>query len=99
LNFLANRALLVLTRNGPRRETTMKKTMQATRDEQTGKTATETYAALRGEIGVQMATIKKVLAQHQRAQKANPLNWGRVGDLGYVKELLDQILGFLGDGR
>lgn len=76
----------------------MAKTTKATRGKRTGKTAAETYTTLRGEIGVQMTTLKKALAKHQKAHAAFPLNWGRPGDLEYVKGTLDQILQFLGDG-
>ena len=45
----------------------------------------------------QLARLIEMLAAHEAAQQAQPGNWGFVGDLRHVSEVLDQLDGFLGN--
>lgn len=53
--------------------------------------ASKKYKTLQTEIGFQFKDIKSKLKKHAQAQKAEPGNWGMVGDLAGIKELLDQL--------
>ncbi len=58
-------------------------------------TAAEIYAARRGDIARLMDVLQMELDKHAEAAKADPLNWGRTGDLGKVRSDLIDLVGFM----
>jgi len=48
------------------------------------------------EIVSYIASLNKFLKTHAKKFTQEPSNWGFVGDLGHVKELLKEITDFLG---
>ena len=53
------------------------------------------YKPLQTEISFQLKEIQDKLKKHSQKQKGSN-NWGYVGDIAHVKELLGQINDFLG---
>jgi uncharacterized alpha-E superfamily protein len=58
-------------------------------------TAAETYAARCNDIARLLDVLQMELDKHAEAAKADPLNWGRTGDLGKVRSDLIDLVGFL----
>ena len=59
----------------------------------TATTAAAEYATRRAEIAALIEDLGAMLAGHDAAQKSDPLNWGFVGDLDHVAELLRRAIG------
>ena len=57
-----------------------------------GQTAAEVYAERRGDIDRLLEWLGQALAQHQKAAKAEPKDWGRAGDLYRVRSGLLEVL-------
>lgn len=57
--------------------------------------APETYAQRRGDIARLLDVLDMELAKHAEGAKADPTNWGRVGDLGKVRSDLIDMVGFM----
>lgn len=53
------------------------------------------YDQKRQEIDRKMSRLEKELGKHEKEQLKEPTNWGYIGDLGHVSELLDDILSFI----
>ena len=47
------------------------------------------------DIDGKMKRLEKAMVKHDKEQKAEPLNWGFVGDYGHVHEQLDELVRFL----
>ena len=62
-------------------------------------TAAEAYTRLAVEVNGQLKTLTDALEAHRARHNANPQDWGFAGDLGHVKELIGEVLAFLGSGR
>jgi len=60
------------------------------------KTAVQEYESRKRNIISKLAGINKLLKKHAKKQEQNPNNWGFVGDLGKVEELLSEIQNLLG---
>ena len=59
-------------------------------------TANDAYQARRNEIAALLDTLGQELDVHARLMcEEGGKNWGRVGDLGHVKELLIETLAFV----
>ena len=58
-------------------------------------TAAETYAARRSDIARLMDVLQMELDKHDEQAKADPKNWGHVGDLGKVRSDLINLVGFM----
>ena len=58
-------------------------------------TAPETYAARANDIARLIDVLEMHLQVHADAAKADPTNWGRVGDLGKVRSDLIDLVGFM----
>ncbi len=58
-------------------------------------TAAETYAARANDIARLIDVLQMELEKHAEAAKAEPANWGRVGDLGKVRSDLIDLVGFM----
>ncbi len=58
-------------------------------------TVKETYKNRQTEIKYQIKNIQAALTKHAEQFKKNDTNWGFVGDLGHVKEVLSELDGFL----
>lgn len=56
------------------------------------KTAHQTYTERRAEILAQLEELKAELETHAENESKNPTNWGFVGDLGYARETLGDLL-------
>ena len=61
----------------------------------TTKTAEVTYEERHQEIAEQLKSIGEALDAHKERHQARPADWGLVGDLGHVKELLGELLAFV----
>ena len=61
-------------------------------------TANQAYTRLQNDVGCLLDLAAQELKRHAEAQKADPQNWGRPGDLGEVKARLKQVLSFLMGG-
>ncbi len=68
-----------------------------TRSTKIKQTAAECYTERFAECQDLLKRIGSRLAQHQKAQAAEPANWGYAGDLGHVTEELAYVLAALGD--
>ena len=66
-------------------------TIRAARPE----TAPEAYKRRAKEVDALMARLRRQLKCHHAEQKLDPRNWGCVGNLGYVKEQLNDVVVFL----
>ena len=62
-------------------------------------TAVEAYTRLAVEVNGQLKRLTDALEAHRARHQNNPTDWGYTGDLGHVKELLGEVLAFLGSGR
>jgi hypothetical protein len=60
------------------------------------KTAKQAYADTAREIRRDIAILQNALDDHRLRHKGQPNNWGYVGDLSHVRELLQNIHSFLG---
>ncbi|MGD9791179.1 MAG: hypothetical protein AB7Q00_09065 [Phycisphaerales bacterium] len=58
-------------------------------------TAAETYAARANDIARLIDVLEMHLQVHAEGAKADPANWGRVGDLGKVRSDLIDLVGFM----
>ena len=58
-------------------------------------TAVEAYRALATEIEARTAALAEALDRHSALQEAEPTDWGYVGDLGHVRDLLNELIAFL----
>ena len=58
-------------------------------------TAAEVYAARRSDIARLLDVLQMELEKHAEGAKADPTNWGRVGDLGKVRSDLIDLAGFM----
>jgi hypothetical protein len=63
----------------------------------TKQTAAACYAARHAEAQDLLKRIASRLEQHQKAQAAEPADWGYAGDLGRITEELAYVLASLGD--
>ncbi len=90
LMFCNTRALMNATRNEPRWENTMKNG--------TNETANGAYRKALREAKRDLGLLEIALANHRLRQKTDAANWGHVGDLNHVRELLAEIRTFLGVG-
>jgi hypothetical protein len=61
-----------------------------------GRDAVERYRALRKGIDAKLRDLEERLKKHDKEFREEPDNWGYVGDLGHVDELLGEINSFLG---
>lgn len=57
--------------------------------------ASEAYAARVNDIARLMDVLQRELDKHADLAKADPKNWGRVGDLGKVRSDLIEMVAFL----
>lgn len=60
-------------------------------------TAAESYASKRNDIARLLDVLQMELDRHDSAQASEPRNWGRVGNLGKVREDLIDLVGFMGN--
>ena len=60
-----------------------------------GATAAGAYAAKANDIARLIDVLQMELEKHQTLAKADAKNWGRVGDLGQVREKLIEMISFL----
>jgi len=58
-------------------------------------TVKETYKSRQTEIKYQIKQLQTAMIKHAEQFKKNDTNWGFVGDLGHVKEVLSELDGFL----
>jgi hypothetical protein len=58
-------------------------------------TAPEAYAARTNDIARLIDVLEMHLQVHAEGAKADPTNWGRVGDLGKVRSDLIDLVGFM----
>lgn len=58
-------------------------------------TAAEAYAARANDIARLMDVLQMHLEVHAEGAKADPANWGSVGDLGKVRSDLIDLVGFM----
>ena len=58
-------------------------------------TAPEAYAQRRNDIARLLDVLDMELTKHAEGAKADPANWGRVGDLGHVRGDLINLVAFL----
>lgn len=58
-------------------------------------TAREAYAQRRGDIARLLDVLDMELTKHAEGAKADPTNWGRIGDLGHVRGDLINLVAFL----
>jgi hypothetical protein len=59
--------------------------------------APETYKKHAKEVRELLRETQERLRAHEARQSRHPLNWGWAGDLGRVKQLLQELNEFLGD--
>jgi len=57
--------------------------------------ADDSYKRLKRDIDQKLKRLDKAMTKHDKEQKANPENWGFVGDYGHVEETLDELVRFL----
>ena len=62
-------------------------------------TAPQAYSRLSAVIKAQIKDLEFRLQIHEGSHRDRPTNWGLVGDLGHVKEILANAIEFLGGGR
>jgi hypothetical protein len=58
-------------------------------------TAVDAYISAQATAAAQLEALAEAIAQHQDATPADSVNWGHVGDLAHVVELLAEALAFL----
>ena len=58
-------------------------------------TAAEMYGARRIAIDEAIDQLRQRLDNHMDCINPDTVNWGHVGDLNYVMDSLDEIIGFL----
>lgn len=58
-------------------------------------TAPQAYAARANDIARLLDVLQMELEKHADCAKADPTNWGRVGDLGHVRGDLINLVTFL----
>jgi len=68
------------------------------RNERT-ETAGEAYSRRAADIKAQIETLTVRLEMHRGSHKDRPADWGYVGDLGHLKEILANAIEFIGSGR
>jgi len=56
------------------------------------------YDKMRQGVDRKMSRLEKELGKHAKDQLSEPTNWGYIGDLGHVSEVLDNILEFINSG-
>lgn len=61
----------------------------------TKKTAAQTYAERGTRVEVLMETLADAVEAHQKKQQGQPGNWGLVGDLAHVGDVLQEAIDFL----
>jgi len=66
--------------------------MQTRKAAQAGQPAARRYAERRRDIDRLLEWTGQALAEHQKAAKADPRNWGHVGHLGHIRWLLAEVL-------
>jgi hypothetical protein len=71
------------------------KNRKTTRPAKPEPSAPETYSQRRGDIARLLDVLDMELAKHAEGMKADPTNWGRVGDLGKVRSDLIDMVGFM----
>ena len=59
------------------------------------RTAVEAYRAAATEIEARTEALAEALDRHRTLHEAQPTDWGYVGDLGHVRELLNELIAFL----
>jgi hypothetical protein len=57
--------------------------------------ATDAYVTAQQTAADQIATLTAALAAHHDDTPADGTNWGHVGDVNHVNELLAEAIGFL----
>lgn len=57
--------------------------------------AKDTYKVRQKEIATHIKLLQAKLKKHEQAFKKNTTNWGYAGDLGWVKEKLAEVNGFI----
>lgn len=60
--------------------------------------ADQAYQQSKQEVLEMLGRIQEKIHQHGKAQAGDASNWGHAGDLGHVKEVLQEVLAFLGEG-
>lgn len=48
------------------------------------------------EVRQTLKNIEKRLNVHDKKQSRDPKNWGYVGNMGHIKELLEEVASFIG---
>jgi hypothetical protein len=59
----------------------------------------KSYEAANAEIALLISAIQKNLGTHSAAAKAQPNNWGYVGDLARIREDLGNVLAAISSGE
>jgi hypothetical protein len=73
--------------------TESRKNMEATRvKRQLKQTAAERYADHQKDIGMLLDLVAEELRVHAETAAKKPQDWGYVGDLGHIRESLQEIL-------
>ena len=57
--------------------------------------ASDTYLKRYSEIGVLLENLQRNLKKHAVDFKSDPGNWGFIGDLGHIKEVLTSLGDFV----
>ena len=59
--------------------------------------AQDAFGALVAEVELEMETLAQIIAAHTAGMRDDPKNWGRVGAMGFIlgvlQELTDTLLG------
>jgi hypothetical protein len=55
-------------------------------------TAEQAYKAVKTQLGLLMTALRLHLDEHAAKAKADPKNWGYVGDLQYYRDQINQIV-------
>jgi len=61
--------------------------------------AHEAYRAARENLDQRLNAINRLVREHAEQQFKNRRNWGFVGDVNHVVELLDEVIEFLGGAK
>lgn len=57
--------------------------------------ASESYSKQCSEVAIQIAELQQKLDLHSKKQLNDSGNWGYVGDIGHIRESLEQLNKFL----
>lgn len=53
------------------------------------------YQSKNKEIQKKISVLMNKLETHKKEFNKNPVNWGYLGDLGYINDRLDEVLSFI----